>query len=80
MSENSSPANFEESLSRLESLVESLESGDIRLSELVTKFEEGTQLLKLCSGYLKDAELKIEKLRETAGTVSFEPFVSDKDV
>jgi len=53
---------FEDSIDRLETLIESMESGDIALADLVAKFEEGSKLLKECQKQLKDAELKIEKL------------------
>lgn len=53
---------FEDALGRLESIVESMESGQVPLAELLAKFEEGNTLLKVCEGRLKDAELKIEQL------------------
>jgi exodeoxyribonuclease VII small subunit len=53
---------FEDALGRLESIVESMESGQVPLAELLAKFEEGNTLLKVCETRLKDAELKIEQL------------------
>jgi exodeoxyribonuclease VII small subunit len=53
---------FEVELKKLEKLVESLESGDISLDELVTKYEEGMRLLKSCQKSLEAAELRIEQL------------------
>jgi len=61
---NAEDISFEDALSRLETLVESLESGDIPLAELVEKYEEGSSLLKLCNRKLTNAELKIEQLRQ----------------
>ena len=49
-------------MKKLEKLVESLESGDISLDELVTKYEEGMRLLKSCQKSLEAAELRIEQL------------------
>ena len=60
--------DFEESLERLETIVESMESGDIPLAELVSKFEEGNNLLIACQKRLKDAELKIDKLKNLGVT------------
>jgi len=57
-----SKLTFEDALGRLESIVESMESGQVPLAELLAKFEEGNTLLKVCEGRLKDAELKIEQL------------------
>jgi exodeoxyribonuclease VII small subunit len=53
---------FEVELKKLEHLVESLESGDVSLDELVTKYEEGMRLLKSCQKSLEAAELRIEQL------------------
>ena len=61
---NAKEITFESALQQLEAIVESLENGNIPLAELVTKFEEGTRYLKVCQKQLKDAELKIEKLKE----------------
>lgn len=55
--------SFEEALKKLESLVESMETGTTALEELVTKFEEGQNLLKHCNHRLKTVELKIEQLK-----------------
>lgn len=55
---------FEEALERLETLVASMESGEVPLATLVEKFEEGSKLVKTCEERLKQAELKIEKLRQ----------------
>lgn len=65
--------SFEEALEKLEFIVESMESGEIALEDLVLKFEEGDALLKCCNKRLKDAELKIEKLKDNTEN-QFEPF------
>jgi len=57
---------FEESLKRLESVVESMESSDLPLETLLRLYEEGTQLSKVCQARLADAELKIQKLEKSA--------------
>ncbi len=65
--------SFEDALERLENILESMESGDTPLADLVAKFEEGSNLLKVCQSKLKEAELKIEKLNISTGEVeSFE--------
>jgi len=56
--------SFETALSKLESIVESMETGEVPLAELLAKFEEGNKLLKHCEGRLKEAELKIEQLKK----------------
>ena len=67
--------SFEAALGKLETIVESMESGDVPLADLLAKFEEGNKLLKVCETRLKDAELKIEQLKKTKeGAVTFEKF------
>lgn len=65
---------YEAAYARLETLVDSLESGKVSLADMVAKFEEGHQLLKICQDHLRAAELKIEKLKlDDAGQPAFEP-------
>ena len=54
--------NFEDSLAKLESIVDALEDNDVSLEESVKKFEEGINLVKDCQKQLKEAELKVNKL------------------
>lgn len=63
-------ASFESSMIALESIIQSLENGDTPLAELLSKFEEGAQLIAHCRGQLTDAELKIEKIESTISDVS----------
>jgi exodeoxyribonuclease VII small subunit len=73
---NRSKLSFEQALEKLEKLVGLMEEGDIPLSDLLKQFEEGSALLKVCEARLKEAELKIEQLRETrdgAEVSAFEP-------
>jgi exodeoxyribonuclease VII small subunit len=71
---------FEAALERLETVVESMESGEVPLAELLAKFEEGTKLLKVCESRLKDAELKIEQLKKQKdGTIAFEKFEAERE-
>jgi exodeoxyribonuclease VII small subunit len=72
--------SFEDALAQLETIVESMESGEVPLAELLAKFEQGTKLLKVCEARLKDAELKIEQLKKQKdGTVTFEKFETERE-
>ncbi len=66
---------FEEALAKLETIVDSMENGNIALDALISQFEEGDLLLKYCNKRLNQAELKIEKLKENSDN-SFENFES----
>ena len=65
---------FEQALEQLESIVEAMESGDVPLAELLAKYEQGTQMLKVCELRLKDAEMKIEILKKQKDGVAFVKF------
>ena len=72
--------SFEDALSQLETIVESMESGEVPLADLLAKFEQGSKLLKVCEARLKDAELKIELLKKQKdGRVTFEPFAGERE-
>lgn len=72
--------SFEAALGRLEAVVESMESGEVPLADLLAKFEEGNKLLKICEGRLKEAELKIEQLKkQKEGGPAFVPFEPERD-
>lgn len=55
---------FEQAYSRLEELVAEMESGELPLEELLTRFEEGVGLVKHCRGFLKQAQLRVEQYIE----------------
>ena len=64
--------NFENAMERLETVVESMGSGDAPLSDIVNRYEEGARLLKLCRKELEEAELKIKAVREQDGKTATE--------
>ena len=53
---------FEEALSRLETLVEKMESGDGSLEQSLDWFEEGMRLIESCRQELESAEQKVKEL------------------
>jgi len=71
---------YEAAFARLEALVESLESGEVSLADMVAKFEEGHKLLKICQERLRSAELKIEQLKlDDAGDPALAPFEEESE-
>ena len=62
MSKKKNEISFEESLERLENLVNKMESGDATLEQSLVWFEEGMDLLKLCQVQLNNAEQKVQEL------------------
>lgn len=66
--------SFEEALSKLESLAEQIERGEIGLEESISKYEEGMALVKQCREILARAELKVQELQERSdGTLGKRP-------
>jgi exodeoxyribonuclease VII small subunit len=53
---------FEKALSRLETIVTELETGDLSLDDSLKIFEEGVKLSKTCLKMLDEAERKVEIL------------------
>jgi len=64
-----SKQNFEASLTKLEKIVEQLESEELGLEESLQLFEEGIKVSKKCEESLKIAELKVKKLMEDGKTL-----------
>jgi exodeoxyribonuclease VII small subunit len=62
MSKKKNEISFEESLERLENLVNKMESGDATLEQSLVWFEEGMGLIKLCQVQLNNAEQKVQEL------------------
>jgi exodeoxyribonuclease VII small subunit len=69
--------NFEGAMDRLEKIVEQMESGKLTLEDLIKRYEEGMNLVKICQERLANAEQKIEIIaRNSAGkpvVKEFEP-------
>ena len=69
---------FEEALKKLEGIVEAMESDDLPLETLLSKYEEGTKLVKICQEKLAEAELKIQQLEKSAaGEMILKPLSPD---
>lgn len=71
--------SFEESLKKLESIVDKLEKGDLSLEESLKLFEEGVGLSAVCKKELEEAEGKVEILiKQRNGSLKAEPFLNEK--
>jgi exodeoxyribonuclease VII small subunit len=64
--ENFKDLSFEDALNRLETLVQELESGRIKLDDAIAAYEKAMALKKFCEEKLKSAQLKIEKFEITS--------------
>ena len=70
--------SFEESLKKLESIVDQLEKGDLALEESLKLFEQGVGL-SACKAELDAAEGKVQMLvKQRDGSLRPEPFLTEK--
>lgn len=61
-----SDLSFEKAMQRLDQIVEQMEANKLPLEELLTGYEEGLRLVKLCSEKLDAAEKRIEIITRDA--------------
>ena len=66
--------NFEETLKKLEAIVDQLESGDVDLEKSVQLYEEGMRLKKICEEKLKNVEMQIKKIKTDNNKIIKEDF------
>ncbi len=67
-------ASFENSFSRLEKILESLESEDCTLEETIKLYEEGLTLTKVCYDKLNDAELRIKEINKSSKSTEIKEY------
>ena len=59
--------SFEESLEKLEEIVNKLESGNVPLDDAIDEVNNAMQLVKVCNNKLNNAEQAIAKIVEDNG-------------
>ncbi len=69
--------DLEAALQQLESLVETLEDGELSLEESLQVFENGIKLTRECQQRLGEAEQKVQLLIEEQGQVQLTDFDTD---
>lgn len=69
--------HFENALQELETLVETLEEGDLSLEDSLKQFERGVALTRSCQKALNEAEQKVQVLLEKNGETSLDDFETD---
>ena len=73
--QNAADVNFETAMERLEAIVAQMESGKLPLEDLIVRYEEGMNLVKVCQQRLASAEQKIEIIaRNSAGKATVKKF------
>ncbi len=54
--------SYEEAVGELESIIDSIEQGEVGLQQSLAEYSRGTALLKRCRTILDDAEQQVERL------------------
>lgn len=65
MKQKKAEKSFEESFTRLEKILEKLESEEVTLEETIKLYEEGLTLTKFCYEKLNNAELRIKEINKS---------------
>jgi exodeoxyribonuclease VII small subunit len=77
---NNEDISFEDSLKKLEEIVEELEKGELNLDEALKLYEEGMHFSDQCLEKLNESKQKVEKLtREGEKKYHTEPFSVKND-
>jgi len=72
--------DFEQSITRLEEIVATLETGELSLEQSLKSFEEGVALTRSCQEALSSAEQTIKQLSEKNGQPTLDDFdLDDQD-
>lgn len=73
---NEAEMDFEEAMSKLETIVRELENGDVPLEKAIDLYQQGMKLSQLCGGKLAEVERKIEMIVEEDGEQRRKPFAA----
>jgi exodeoxyribonuclease VII small subunit len=75
-----SAVSFEDALTKLEGIVETMEADDLPLEQLLAQYEEGVRLARVCQEKLADAELKLQQLEKSPdGELKLKPLSEGLD-
>jgi exodeoxyribonuclease VII small subunit len=71
---NKNEKSFEQSLQRLEEIVNDMENADPDLDKALELFTEGVELVRFCSSKLNEAKSRVEILVKENGVMKKEKF------
>lgn len=66
-------SQFEDAMKELETIVQKMERGDLRLEESLKIFERGIVLAQQCRKSLETAELKVKNLMDKSASADADP-------
>lgn len=56
------PASFDEALAQLETLIQTMERGELSLEDALASYKQGIELMRLCQSKLTDVEQQLKIL------------------
>ena len=59
--------SFEEAMAELETIIDTLDGGEVPLEESITIYERGAALQRHCEDKLRQAEMRVQKIVARAG-------------
>lgn len=72
--------SFEKKLKKIKEIVDELENGKLDLDKSISRFQEGTKLIKECHDQLEEVKKQITILVEDSeGNITEEEFGSDEE-
>ena len=70
--------DLESAIVKLDVILAEMEAGKLPLQELISRYEEGVKLVKLCQAQLQQAEQRIQVVtREAEGVFALKDFKTD---
>ena len=83
MPASTDPANapdLEKAIAQLDAILAEMEDGKLPLDGLISRYEQGVKLVKLCQEQLKQAERRIQIVTQEAnGAFALKEFRTDDD-
>lgn len=79
MPKKKSPPPIETAMQELETLVDTLEQGELPLEESLQAFERGVSLTRVCQQALDEAEQKVKTLSGESEDAELTPFEDDHE-
>lgn len=75
----SDATSFEDAMQRLDEIVTGMEDNQLPLEQMITSYEEGVRLLKVCRQRIEGARRRVELITADAegGKATLTPFVED---
>ena len=77
---DAAPPGLENAIVQIDSILAEMEGGKLPLNQLISRYEEGVKLVKLCQEQLHKAEQRIQIVtKEAEGVFALKDFKADDE-